>query len=72
MLAVVAPGQGSQTPGFLTPWFEFFDGQGDFSANLIAGWSELCGLDLRHLGSTADADEIRDTARAQQIGRAHV
>ena len=22
MLAIVAPGQGSQTPGFLTPWME--------------------------------------------------
>ncbi|MEI6762680.1 MAG: ACP S-malonyltransferase [Actinomycetes bacterium] len=67
MLAVVAPGQGSQTPGFLAPWFEFFDAQGDFSAKLVAGWSELCGLDLRHLGSTADADEIRDTAKAQPL-----
>ncbi len=67
MLAVVAPGQGSQTPGFLTPWFEFFDAQGSFSANLVAGWSERCGVDLRHLGSLADSDEIKDTANAQPL-----
>ena len=67
MLAVVAPGQGSQTPGFLTPWFEFFDAQGSLSAELVAGWSDRAGLDLRHLGTRADADEIRDTAKAQPL-----
>ena len=67
MLAVVAPGQGSQTPGFLTPWFEFFDAMGPFSANLVAGWSERTSLDLRHLGTVADADEIKDTAKAQPL-----
>ena len=59
MLAVVAPGQGSQTPGFLTPWFEYFDAQGDFFANVVAGWSQNIGLDLRHLGTQANADEIK-------------
>jgi len=67
VLAVVAPGQGSQTPGFLTPWFEHFDAQGDFLAKLVAGWSERTSLDLRHLGTTADADEIKDTAKAQPL-----
>ena len=67
MLAVIAPGQGSQTPGFLTPWFEYFDAMGDFSAKLVAGWSDLAGFDLRHLGTTADADEIKDTAKAQPL-----
>ena len=67
MLAVVSPGQGSQSPGFLTPWFEYFDAQGSFSAELVAGWSERAGLDLRHLGTTADADEIKDTAKAQPL-----
>jgi [acyl-carrier-protein] S-malonyltransferase len=67
VLAVVAPGQGSQTPGFLTPWFEFFDAQGSFSAELVARWSDRAGLDLRHLGTHADADEIRDTAKAQPL-----
>jgi len=67
VLAVVAPGQGSQTPGFLTPWFEYFDAVGPFSANLVAGWSERTSLDLRHLGTAADADEIKDTAKAQPL-----
>ena len=40
---------------------------GDFSAKLVAGWSDLAGLDLRHLGTTADADEIKDTAKAQPL-----
>jgi [acyl-carrier-protein] S-malonyltransferase len=68
VLAVVSPGQGSQSPGFLTPWFEYFDAQiGSSSAELVAGWSERAGLDLRHLGTTADADEIKDTAKAQPL-----
>lgn len=67
MLAVVAPGQGSQTPGFLTPWFEYFDARGDFSAKLVAGWSERADMNLRHLGTTADAEEIKDTAKAQPL-----
>jgi [acyl-carrier-protein] S-malonyltransferase len=40
---------------------------GDFSAKLVAGWSERAGVDLRHLGTTADADEIKDTAKAQPL-----
>lgn len=40
---------------------------GDFSAKLVAGWSEHAGLDLRHLGTTADGDEIKDTAKAQPL-----
>jgi len=67
VLAVIAPGQGSQTPGFLTPWFEYFDAMGDFSAKLVAGWSQRASVDLRHLGTTADADEIKDTAKAQPL-----
>ena len=30
-------------------------------------WSKVAGVDLRHLGCTADADEIRDTANAQPL-----
>ena len=62
MLAVVAPGQGSQTPGFLTPWIE-----SDFASSLISSWSDSIGLDLNHLGTNADADEIRDTENAQPL-----
>ena len=62
MLALLAPGQGSQTPGFLSPWLE-----DAFAAELLGSWSELIGLDLKRLGTLADADEIRDTANAQPL-----
>jgi [acyl-carrier-protein] S-malonyltransferase len=62
MLALIAPGQGSQTPGMLLPWIA------DASkAELLRHWSEAIDLDLLHLGSTADADEIRDTTNAQPL-----
>jgi len=62
VLALLAPGQGSQTPGFLEPWIA-----SDLSSSLVKGWSELSGLDLTRLGTTASADEIRDTANAQPL-----
>lgn len=62
MLAVVAPGQGSQTPGFLTPWLD-----ADFASQLISEWSDAISLDIKRLGITADADEIKDTANAQPL-----
>ena len=33
----------------------------------LASWSDLAGCDLIKYGSTADADEIRDTAIAQPL-----
>jgi [acyl-carrier-protein] S-malonyltransferase len=62
VLAVLAPGQGSQKPGFLTPWL----GLPGAEARL-RWWSALAGLDLVHLGTEADADEIKDTARTQPL-----
>ena len=62
MLALLAPGQGSQTPGFLSPWLE-----DKKAAQVIGIWSEAIGLDLTRLGTTAGADEIRDTANAQPL-----
>ncbi|MGC4895352.1 acyltransferase domain-containing protein [Micromonospora sp. DT31] len=62
MLAVLSPGQGSQKPGFLTPWLDL-DGAGD----RLRWWSASAGVDLIHLGTRADADEIRDTARTQPL-----
>ncbi|MER5487666.1 ACP S-malonyltransferase [Streptomyces sp. NPDC002812] len=62
MLVLVAPGQGAQTPGFLTPWLEL-----PGAADRVAGWSDALGLDLAHYGTKADADEIRDTAVAQPL-----
>ncbi|MFF9347315.1 ACP S-malonyltransferase [Streptomyces sp. NPDC014734] len=62
MLVLVAPGQGAQTPGFLTPWLDL-----PGAADRIAAWSEAIGLDLVHYGTKADAEEIRDTAVAQPL-----
>lgn len=62
MIVLLAPGQGSQTPGMLRPWLDL-PGAGP----ALAAWSEAAGLDLRHLGTEADADAIRDTAVAQPL-----
>jgi len=34
---------------------------------LLISWSDAIGLDLVHLGTVADADEIKDTANAQPL-----
>jgi len=62
VIVIVAPGQGSQTPGFLEPWLaeERFRDQ-------LAGISDAVGLDLVAHGTTSDADTIRDTAIAQPL-----
>lgn len=62
MLALVAPGQGAQTPGMLAPWIEEPSNKA-----LLVQWSDEIGLDLVRLGTTADADEIKDTANAQPL-----
>lgn len=62
MLVLVAPGQGAQTPGFLTSWLEL-----PGAAERVAAWSDVIGLDLAHYGTEADADAIRDTAVAQPL-----
>jgi [acyl-carrier-protein] S-malonyltransferase len=62
VLAIIAPGQGAQTPGFLEPWLE-----DEILRNLLGTWSERIELDLSYLGSTANADEIRNTANAQPL-----
>ncbi|WP_372407506.1 ACP S-malonyltransferase [Streptomyces luteireticuli] len=62
MLVLVAPGQGAQTPGFLTPWLDL-PGVED----RLREWSAAIDLDLVHYGTNADADEIRDTAVAQPL-----
>ncbi|MCW2721220.1 MAG: fabD, partial [Pseudonocardia sp.] len=66
MIALLAPGQGSQTPGMLTPWLEGWVGSAQ-AAESIDRWSEAIGLDLRRLGTTAEADEIKDTAVTQPL-----
>jgi [acyl-carrier-protein] S-malonyltransferase len=62
VLVLVAPGQGAQTPGFLTPWLDL-----PGAADRVAAWSDAIGLDLAHYGTQADADAIRDTAVAQPL-----
>ncbi|MBQ1030689.1 ACP S-malonyltransferase [Micromonospora parva] len=62
MLAVLSPGQGSQKPGFLTPWLDLTGTEAR-----LREWSALAGVDLLHLGTAADADEIKDTARTQPL-----
>ena len=62
MLAIIAPGQGAQTPGMLAPWIEDAENKA-----LLIQWSDAIGLDLVHLGVHAGADEIKDTANAQPL-----
>lgn len=62
MLVVVAPGQGSQTPGMLIPWLEL----PAFRAVLEQA-SVAAGLDLIDLGCQGSADDIRHTDVAQPL-----
>jgi [acyl-carrier-protein] S-malonyltransferase len=62
VLAIVCPGQGSQTPGFLSPWLDL-PGVGD----QLAWLSVVAGMDLIAHGTRSDADTIRDTAVAQPL-----
>jgi [acyl-carrier-protein] S-malonyltransferase len=62
MLLIAAPGQGAQAPGFLREWLEL-----PGMSQRLGSWSELAGCDLIRCGTTADADEIRDTAIAQPL-----
>ena len=62
MLIFTAPGQGAQTPGFLSPWLEL-----PGLAEQLGTWSELAGRDLIRLGTTGSAEEITDTSVAQPL-----
>ena len=62
VIVVVCPGQGSQTPGFLSPWLEL-----DGVADRLASYSEAAQVDLRQHGTESDADTIRDTRIAQPL-----
>ena len=62
MRIAVFPGQGSQSPGFLTPWLD-----ADGSADRLAQYSEWSGVDLVAAGTEWDADRIRDTQVAQPL-----
>jgi [acyl-carrier-protein] S-malonyltransferase len=62
VIALLAPGQGSQTPGMLAPWLD-----DPAAEEMLARWSDATRLDLRRLGTTAGADEIKDTAVTQPL-----
>ena len=62
VIALLAPGQGAQTPGMLAPWLV-----DDATRATLARWSDATGLDLERLGTTADAEEIKDTAVTQPL-----
>jgi len=62
VIAVFAPGQGAQSPGMLAPWLDL-----PGVAEQVAAFSEVTGLDIARLGTTADADEIKDTAVTQPL-----
>jgi [acyl-carrier-protein] S-malonyltransferase len=62
VIVIVSPGQGSQTPEFLSPWLEL-----DGVAESLASYSEAAGVDLARHGTVSDADTIRDTRIAQPL-----
>ncbi|MFI9403757.1 ACP S-malonyltransferase [Nocardia sp. NPDC052316] len=62
MIALFAPGQGSQTPGMLAPWLDL-----PGATDRLILWSMASGLDLVRLGTTATAEEITDTAVTQPL-----
>lgn len=46
----------------LSPWLD-----DPVAEETVAAWSDALGLDLRRLGTTAEADEIKDTAVTQPL-----
>lgn len=62
MIVLACPGQGSQAPGFLSPWLEL-----DGVAERLAAYSDAAQVDLVAHGTVSDADTIRDTRIAQPL-----
>ncbi|MBV0895039.1 ACP S-malonyltransferase [Microbacterium sp. NC79] len=62
MIVVACPGQGSQTPGFLSPWLEL-----DGARERLEAYSDAAKVDLVTHGTVSDADTIRDTKIAQPL-----
>ena len=62
MLALVAPGQGSQSVGMLAPWV--VDSK---TKDLVQSWSKLVSVDLLKLGQFGTTDEIKSTDIAQLL-----
>src|SRR3954454_8943801 len=66
VLAVLAPGQGAQQPGMLTPWLDVPTSRGTVR-DRMQWWSTVVGIDLLAAGTTATDDALRDTAIAQPL-----
>lgn len=62
VIIAVFPGQGSQSPGFLSPWLEI-----PGARETVEAYSEYAGVDLVAAGTEWDADRIRDTQVAQPL-----
>lgn len=62
MLAILAPGQGAQREGFLSPWLAL----GGASEH-VARLSDAAGIDLVAAGTTMSDADITDTAIAQPL-----
>jgi len=62
VLAVLAPGQGAQKPGMLTDWLDLPGAEPFFR------WAgAIADADLLTLGTTGDAEAIKDTAVTQPL-----
>jgi [acyl-carrier-protein] S-malonyltransferase len=62
VLAVLAPGQGAQKPGMLTDWLDLPGAEPFFR------WAgAIADADLLSLGTTGDAEAIKDTAVTQPL-----
>ncbi len=62
MIIAAFPGQGSQTPGFLSPWLEL-----PGARERLEQFSDAAQIDLVSAGTVWDADQIRDTKVAQPL-----
>lgn len=62
VIVIVAPGQGSQKPGFLSPWLEL-----PGARERLGALGDAAGVDLVEHGTVSDADTIRDTLVAQPL-----
>lgn len=62
MYALLAPGQGAQTPRMFRPWL-----RDPRTACLLASWSHAADVDLVHLGTKAGAEEIAQTENTQPL-----
>jgi [acyl-carrier-protein] S-malonyltransferase len=63
MRILMCPGQGSQSEGFLTNWFELVPG----FEEKIKELGEAAGKDLVALGTTSSEEEIKATENAQPL-----